>query len=314
MGTRLRAGRMATSGFRSFIIARLDRTRTGDFVYLACLLLITGVPMSACHANDDPQSDALIVEAEKAFGQGNHERALTLLDQAIEAVPDESAYRLKRASLHDHLRQHELAVRDCDTILEQSPDRVDVLQLRGSAKFKLGDIKGSIQDFDAAIKLKPGLEIRHWQRGISYYYAGRFAAGARQFQLYQTYDGGDVENIVWRFVCQARIDGVEPARRDIMRLESPDPRVPMAEIYDLFRGRAVIEDVLEAARRGDPDEESLKIQLFYAHLYIGLYLEATGHADLAAQHLQEADRREISHYMWDVAHVHAQRIRDKVDE
>ncbi len=301
----------APSGVPYSIIARLCHVVTAGLVYLIYFCLFTGTIALDSHATDQPKPDVLIDKANEAIQQGNYKVAMTLLDQAVAAAPGQTIYLLKRASLHHHLRQHDLAIRDCDVILEAFPEQINVLQLRGSAKFKLGDIDGSIQDFDAAITLEPQLEVSHWQRGISYYYASKFAAGTRQFQLYQTFDGGDVENVVWRFICQARTDGVEKARADILRLEAPDSRIPMAEIYDLYRGQKSSEDVLQAAQKGVLDKETLKVQLFYAHLYIGLYYEATGNAERASQHLLEADRRQISHYMWDVAHVHVQRLQDK---
>jgi len=306
----LPTSRTAADCFQYFIIIRPIRSRIGGFIGLALLSHCLMSPTLQSHAEDVPDSDALVAKAELAIQQRDYERALALLNQAVDAVPDEYAYRWKRAKVHDRLRQHELTVRDCDTILDETPNLAHVLDLRGSAKFKLGNVVGSIEDFDAAIKHEPRLEVRHWQRGISYYYAEQFEQGARQFELYQTFDGGDVENIVWRFICQARSDGVDQAREDVMDLEKPDARVPMAEIYNLFRAKGSIDEVLDAARKGDPDEASLKMRLFYAHLYIGLYCEATGQNESASHHLREADSRKISHYMWDVAHVHVKRLDD----
>jgi len=49
--------------------------------------------------------------------------------------------------------------------------------------------------------------------------------------------------------------------------------------------------------------------LFYAHLYIGLWHEVAGRAEEAKKHILEAEKHKIGHYMWDVAHVHAERLR-----
>ncbi len=191
---------------------------------------------------------------------------------------------------------------------------VSAINARGMSKFRSGDIAGSIADFDSAIRRQPQLEKSHWQRGISYYYAGSFELGAGQFELYQTYDAADVENVVWRFLCQAaagdRTDkAVAAARADMLPLGARDRRVPMMEIDAMFRGTGSAEAVLAAAKAGAPDARTLHHRMFYANLYIGLFYEATNEPAKAREHILAADRLRINHYMWDVAHVHAARLR-----
>ena len=84
----------------------------------------------------------------------------------------------------------------------------------------------------------------------------------------------------------------------------------MMEVYALYRGDIAPEAVLAAAREGNPPAERLNERLFYAHLYLGLYFEAVGDEKSSAQHIAEAEKHRIPHYMWDVAHVHAERQRN----
>jgi lipoprotein NlpI len=172
----------------------------------------------------------------------------------------------------------------------------------------LGHIEESIADFDRFIRLKPEQEPWHWKRGISYYYAGRWDEGKRQFEGYQTVDDNDVENAVWRYLCMARSSGV-PAARDALLKIKQDPRVPMREIYALYAGKAQPADVLAAAQAGSPSEDQLNSRLFYAHLYLGLFYEVAGDTALAKEHLvTAAEKHKIGHYMWNVADVHARRL------
>src|SRR5262249_17849708 len=84
-----------------------------------------------------------------------------------------------------------------------------------------------------------------------------------------------------------------------------DRRVPMMEVYSLFGGKIKPADVLAAVEAGDVPAEQRNAQRFYAHLYLGLYAEATGDRKQAVEHLTiAADKRRIGHYMWDVARVH----------
>ncbi len=183
-------------------------------------------------------------------------------------------------------------------------------EARGSEHFIAGRFVESVADFDAEIKLNPPRSPWHWKRGISLYYVGRYADGAKQFEGYQTVDGNDVENAVWRFLCQARDPqvGLDKARRGILTIKD-DRRVPMMQIYALYKGDLKPEDVMQAVRADDPPSAVLEHRLFYAHLYLGLYYEVLGDAVQAKQHMEEAERRKIEHYMGDVAKVHADLLR-----
>jgi lipoprotein NlpI len=196
--------------------------------------------------------------------------------------------------------------RDFDTAIDRYTraigfglETADMFNRRGSAYFKAGRIKQSIEDFDRAIEIEPRSEPGHWQRGISHYYAERFEDGRAQFELHQTVNPRDVENGVWHFLCAAKVVGVEEARKQLLPI-SGDPRVPMTEVYQLFRGQVEPDAVVAAAGTGDQ-------QLFYAHLYLGLYFEAMGEEAKAAEHIRKAaDEYPVGHYMWEVARVHRQ--------
>lgn len=227
---------------------------------------------------------------------------------AIEAEPRNPQRVAARAALQVAAGQYQAAVDDYDRLLQLAPDAATAYDDRGSAKFMAGRIEASIEDFDRYLKLRPDQQPWHWKRGISYYYAGRYDAGRRQFEGYQTVDDNDVENAVWRFLCMARSVGVEQARQDMLRIKR-DLRIPMTEVYELYAGQAQPDDVLAAARAGSPAEVELNARLFYAHLYLGLYFEATGDAARARQHITTAaEKHRIGHYMWNVADLHARRL------
>lgn len=184
-------------------------------------------------------------------------------------------------------------------------DSVGAYQRRGIEHFAESRFDLAIEDFDAAIALNPRLEARHWQRGIAYYYAGEFQKGVDQFELHQTVNTQDVENAAWHFICKARIDGIEAARKALIPIGF-DSRVPMGEIWKLFAGTGTVEDVLDAA---SIDSRYKRQQLCYAHLYLGLYFEALYDKKLAKQHIQlAATTYAMDNYMGMVAQVHLKHL------
>lgn len=241
-----------------------------------------------------PTADRHVQAAWAAVAQRHLDAAAMHARAALQADPQNWAAQYLVARLESLER--------LDRRIAEQPS-ADAHDARGAEYFKLGLIDESIADFDAAIRIDPPRERGHWRRGIAYYYAGQFDKGQRQFEAYQTFDDNDVENAVWRYLCMARRVGVQQARDDLLRIRD-DRRVPMMQIYALFAGRARIDDVLDAIRQGEPTERERNARRFYAHLYLGLYYDAAGQPQQAAQHMQQAVAHRIGHYMWDVAYLH----------
>jgi tetratricopeptide (TPR) repeat protein len=169
---------------------------------------------------------------------------------------------------------------------------------RGMMQFKLGRVAESIADFDRAEQIAPALTPYLWQRGLSYYYAARFADGARQFETDLQVNGHDVEEIVWRYLCQAQLDGAEAARESLLPV-SNDPRPVMASVYALFAGTCDPDALFAVAGH--------RSERFYSHLYTGLYFEAQRDADRARHHIQQAAAMQVlDDYMGWLAIVHQQ--------
>ncbi len=170
---------------------------------------------------------------------------------------------------------------------------------RAFADFQSGRIAESVAGFDRVATLVPGLAPQLWQRGIALYYAGRYRDCRLQFESHRTVNPNDVENAAWHFLCVARSESPERARAALLPV-GPDSRAPMSQILEMFRGTVSPEQVLAAA--GDQAGA-----LFYAHLYIGLYLEALGDENGAFEHIAAAasDRyAAVGGYMQLVARVH----------
>ena len=272
-------------------------------------IFIGGLLAATVSAQDDePEAEAkdLLKKARLQHQRGDVEEARATATEAIKATLEVliEGYEL-RARIHSSKRDYAKAIADLNQMIRLDPKQAGAYYLRGRENFRTGRVDASLADFDQYAALRPKLESRQWERGISAYYAGKFKQGAKQFELYQTYHDNDVENSTWRYLCMARTEGVAKARKVMLPIKN-DTRVPMMKIFDLYRGKAKPEDVLAAARAGEPTKQQLHRRLFYAHLYLGLYYEVGGKAELAKKHITlAADQFMIEHYMGDVARIHA---------
>jgi lipoprotein NlpI len=173
---------------------------------------------------------------------------------------------------------------------------------RAVADFERGRVIESAAGFDQLVKAAPAVAPQLWQRGIALYYAGRYDDCRKQFELHRTVNPNDVENAAWHFLCVARAESPAEARAALLPV-GPDTRVPMRQIYQMFRGALAPEEVLKTAG-ARPQAH------FFARLYIGLYFEALGERARAIEHLTvaAADRyADAGGYMHRVAKVHLRR-------
>ena len=166
------------------------------------------------------------------------------------------------------------------------------------ADFRDGRFKESVETFDVLAGMLAD-DAHLWQRGIALYYARQYKACRVQFEAHRRVNPNDVENAAWHFLCVARGESPTAATQALLPV-GPDPRVPMSEIYGMFKGTHDPADVLKAAGK-DPQAE------FYARLYLGLYYEAFGMRERALENIKIAaeDRfAKIGGYMHMVAQVH----------
>ncbi len=186
----------------------------------------------------------------------------------------------------------------------QTVAQVESLQEQGVKEFFAGHIKESVALWDRYLEKHPEQGPYHWQRGIALYYAEKFAEGRAQFESHVKVNPQDVENSVWHFLCVARQENVAAARQALLPVDQ-DLRVPMREVLNLFAEKGTTAEVLAAAEA--VPEGRRRDALCFAHLYLGLYEEALGHAESAKAHLvKSAVDYAMPHYMGQVARVHCE--------
>ena len=180
-----------------------------------------------------------IRQAQSALKKGDAAAALEAANKAVEADPKSPDAVFTRGEVYAAQRKHAEAIKDYDAALALDKTFVVAIDRRGGERFKLGQIDESLADFNAYLKAVPKAEPAHWRRGISFYYAGKYAEGAKQFFDGQGDFGADVENVFWHFLCNARKDGIDKAlakdRLDAIVAPTGGP----AWLIDLVNGDSV---------------------------------------------------------------------------
>ena len=223
-----------------------------------------------------------------------------------------------QAQLRDLLTRSMRALREAEfeTAIELQTEMIDLpitdfqkhrlYQERGECYFMNGQMEEAVSDFDKFIEHFPSREPFLWQRGLALYCAEEFETGQAQFETHQTVNSQDVENAVWHFLCVARASDLETAREKLIPI-SGDSRVPMAQVHKMFAGEMEPDDVIKQADDLGDNAESKARNLYYAHLYVGLYYEVIGKPADSLNHMKLATESQgipRGIVMGEVANVH----------
>ncbi len=207
---------------------------------------------------------------------------------------------------------------DLNARVKERPNGIDGYSARGDVRFFLGDFPGAVADYSKMVELDPASDTSHWRRGIAFFYAGKYADAAAQFERYHAFDNVDRENGIWRYLSMYRAQGKDQARKELLRYEKDD-REPFGDVYRLFSGEMTPEQILQRIREAGISDDEREKRLFYAELYIGLNELVEGRPEQAARHLTQAEGCQWPrragygpHYMWQVARLQLAELRKPV--
>ncbi len=246
-----------------------------------------------------------------AYTAGKIAEARELFTKAIKEDGKHTPSYLARGYVYQYDRNYSAAAADFSKVIEIEPSSPEPYFRRAVEYFNLGEFKKCVADFETFAKLLPDQKPHLWQLGIAYYYTGQFKEGRELFESHQTVNSHDVENAVWHFMCIAGMESFEAARAALIHIDG-DSRVPMMQVYQLFKGTGDEESVLKAAHEGTSIGGARIRQSFYAHLYLGLYHESKGNPEKAKTYIRRAAQHYKSNgYMGQVARVHRDWLKKK---
>lgn len=191
----------------------------------------------------------------------------------------------------------EIELSKCDKNLKISPFDPKLHIKRGMTNFKLGRLQQSLKDFNKAEELNPQLTPYLWQRGLTYYYLGKYSKAGRQFELDLSINSKDVEETIWFYLSLAQLDGSLSALHCLLPVKY-DSRPFMTQIYQVFARKSDIKSLVEIKENQD-----LK-HTFFSYLYAGLYYESQGYKQKSLDYIRQAVNYKIDDYMWYLAHLH----------
>ena len=100
--------------------------------------------------------------------QGDYEKALADLNEAIRLDPDRPAYFSNRGMVYDRLEEYDRAIGDYNEALRRDPTDAQTYSNRGRTYRAKKDYDQAVNDFNQAIRLDPQLADAYFHRGNAY--------------------------------------------------------------------------------------------------------------------------------------------------
>ncbi|NTW88610.1 MAG: tetratricopeptide repeat protein [Desulfobulbaceae bacterium] len=112
--------------------------------------------------------DALHLLGVIAFQAQNHQRAVDLINQAIEIYPHNSAFYSSRGAALQELKQYDAAIASYDQAITLKPDYADAWYNRGLALQARNQLEAAIASYDKVLALRPDFPEAWSNRGAAF--------------------------------------------------------------------------------------------------------------------------------------------------
>lgn len=229
--------------------------------------------------------------------------SLTSCVQAQDNVK-KAAGLLRSAGMDLAVGKYDDATKKATEAAELAKDLGEVQQSAAQVLYLAGKSEESLPLFDRANALMPERAADNWQRGIALGTCGKWADGAKQFKMHHDVNPNDVENSAWYYLCVAKSENLEAAKKSVIPSRG-DARQPMMAILQMLKGELKPDDVLAVAEKASAGS-ARKEAMFYGELYVGLYYDSIGDAVEAEKHLRASLNHDQKHYMSDTSRVYLQ--------
>lgn len=177
----------------------------------------------------------------------------------------------------------------------------------GMESFVDGDVQRSLLEFDQALESDPSIEPYLWQRGLSLWLLGKYEDASIQFERDVKVNPNDVEEALWKFLSDVKLQGVAQARGNFLKVGG-DARPVMKLCLKLYKDQSETPKTIFSTSDLYGDDANS----FYATLYSGLWYDALGQQDKAleslAQSLKTRYAAESGDYMIAVCREAAKKI------
>jgi len=150
--------------------------RIKQILWVVAVMVI--LPLGAC---GELQTGSMVQLARDYMKQGQPEKAIPILTDALEMAPDDIKYKIYglRANAYTDQKNYEDALADNQSMLDLNPDLALAHKQRANILRLQHDYQQAISESNKAISLDESDPETYWMRGLCYYKTGDYQAASQ---------------------------------------------------------------------------------------------------------------------------------------
>ncbi|WP_040977444.1 lipoprotein NlpI [Necropsobacter massiliensis] len=182
---------------------------------------------------------------------------------------ERAALHFERGVLYDSLGLWALARYDFTQALALQPKMAAVYNYLGLYLLLDEDYDSALEAFNAVLELDPGYEYTYLNRGLDFYYVGRYNLAQQDFLKFYQADKTDPYRVLWLYLNELKFKPDDALHNLTTRAASLSEQYWGTYIVQYYLGKLSVEDLQQKARHfADPASSQYAEILTETYFYL----------------------------------------------
>ncbi|WP_340609845.1 lipoprotein NlpI [Xenorhabdus bharatensis] len=245
--------------------------------YVAAIFLLVG-----CGSTGWRKNEVFAIPLQPTLQQ---EVILARMEQILASrslKEDEYAQLLyERGVLYDSLGLRALAQNDFSVALSIRPDIPEIFNYLGIYFTQAGNFDAAYEAFDSVLELDPTYNYARMNRGIAFYYGGRYRLAQDDLQAFYQDDPNDPFRSLWLYLVEEKLDPRVAMTSLSNRFDKANRGLWGWNIVEFYLGKISEKALMERLKQNSTDNTSLAEHLSETDFYLGKHYLSLGDEDSA---------------------------------
>lgn len=170
-------------------------------------------------------------------------RLTQVLQEAKLSQAERAELLFERGVIYDSLGLWSLARYDFTQAVEYNPKMAAAYNYLGLYLLLEDDYDSAIDAFNAVLELDPNYDYTRLNRGLAFYYSGRYSEAERDLQKFYEADKTDPYRALWLYFNELEIDSIDAKQKLVERSKSLSKDFWGTNIVSYFLGEFTLEQL-----------------------------------------------------------------------
>lgn len=170
-------------------------------------------------------------------------RLTQVLQEAKLSQAERAELLFERGVIYDSLGLWSLARYDFTQAVEYNPKMAAAYNYLGLYLLLEDDYDSAIDAFNAVLELDPNYDYTRLNRGLAFYYSGRYSEAERDLQKFYEADTTDPYRALWLYFNELEIDSIDAKQKLVERSKSLSKDFWGTNIVSYFLGEFTLEQL-----------------------------------------------------------------------